>query len=82
MNWPLAEAKNKLSDVIERALKEGPQTITRRGAETVVVLSAQEYRRLMGSQRSFKNYLLEGPSFEAIALERDTSLGRNFDLCV
>lgn len=48
MNWQLAEAKNKFSDLIHRALTEGLQKITRRGVETAVVLSAEEYQRLTG----------------------------------
>jgi prevent-host-death family protein len=36
--WQLQEAKNRFSEVVEEALKEGPQVITRRGVETAVVL--------------------------------------------
>jgi prevent-host-death family protein len=35
--WQLQDAKNKLSEVVRRALEEGPQTITVRGKDTVVV---------------------------------------------
>jgi len=44
--WQLQEAKNKLSQVVEQALQRGPQIITRRGKETVVVLAVEEYRKL------------------------------------
>ena len=44
--WQLQEAKAKLSEVIEVAAKNGPQTITQRGVETAVVLSIEEWRRL------------------------------------
>ena len=80
MNWQLAEAKNKFSDLIDRALTEGPQKITRRGIETAVVLSAEEYRRLTGGRPSFKEYLMKGPSFEGLDLERDQSVGRAVEL--
>jgi len=40
-----AEAKAKLSEVIDRALSEGPQTITRNGRTTVVVVGADEWQR-------------------------------------
>ena len=43
--WGVAQAKARLSAVIDRALKEGPQTITRSGRETVVVVSAEEWER-------------------------------------
>jgi antitoxin Phd len=73
MNWQLAEAKNKFSDLIHRALTEGPQKITRRGVETAVVLSAEEYQRLTGGRPSFKEYLMQGPSFEGLTL-RETKV--------
>lgn len=47
MDWQLADAKNRLSEVVNRALTEGPQRIERRG-DRVVVLSEAEYDRLTG----------------------------------
>ncbi len=44
-NWQLQEAKNRLSEVVRLAQSEGPQTITVRGAEAVVVVSVEDYRR-------------------------------------
>ena len=43
--WTVAQAKAKLSEVIESALKEGPQTITRNGRRTAVVVDAEEWER-------------------------------------
>lgn len=44
-NWTVAEAKAKLDEIIERALSEGPQTITRRGRTAAVVVSAADWQR-------------------------------------
>lgn len=44
--WSLAEAKAKLSEVVERARTEGPQHLTKNGKDAVVVMSADDYRRL------------------------------------
>lgn len=44
--WSLAEAKAKLSEVVERAKTRGPQHLTKNGKDAAVVLSAEEYRRL------------------------------------
>jgi prevent-host-death family protein len=82
--WQLAEAKNKFSEVFTRAMRDGPQRVTRRG-ETVVVLSEAEYERLAGARpqkMSLGEYLLQGPSFEGVDLGRDRSPPRevNFDL--
>jgi len=43
--WTVAEAKAKLSRVIEDAQKRGPQTITRRGRRAAVVVDAEEWER-------------------------------------
>jgi prevent-host-death family protein len=45
-SWSLAEAKAKFSEVVERARTQGPQHLTKNGKDAVVVLSAEEYRRL------------------------------------
>lgn len=44
-NWTVAEAKAKFSEVMERAMSDGPQTITRNGHEAVVMVGAEEWRR-------------------------------------
>jgi antitoxin Phd len=79
MTWNLAEAKNRLSEVVNLALSEGPQTITRRN-DTVVVLSAAEYAELTGNRPGFKNYLTQGESFEGLELSRDRSPTRDVEL--
>lgn len=68
--WLLAEAKNKLTEVVNQALKE-PQVIQRR-QDTVVVVSIKEYERLLGQSATFKTLLLNPPSsLENIVFERD-----------
>lgn len=79
MTWNLADAKNKLSEVVNRALTEGPQTITRR-KDAVVVVSAEEYARLTGKRQGFKDFLMSGPSFEELDLERDKTPMRDAEL--
>ena len=43
--WTVAEAKARLSEVIERAQSGGPQTITKNGRMAVVVVDAEEWER-------------------------------------
>jgi prevent-host-death family protein len=43
--WTVAEAKARLSEVIERARSGGPQTITKNGRTAVVVVDAEEWER-------------------------------------
>ena len=78
MEWQLAEAKNRLSEVVNRALTTGPQRITRRG-DVVVLLSEQEYLRLTGDQPSLGQFILDGPDLSGLDLERDPDTGRDVD---
>ena len=47
-HWALQDAKARLSEVVRKAKTEGPQRITVRGREEVVVVSVEEYRRIKG----------------------------------
>ena len=73
--WQLQDAKNKLSEVIELALKQGPQLITRRGQKTAVVISYREYAKTKKSQGMLSEFLRSSPLAD-IELERDKSLPR------
>ncbi|HWJ47082.1 MAG TPA: type II toxin-antitoxin system Phd/YefM family antitoxin [Candidatus Udaeobacter sp.] len=43
--WSVAEAKAKFSEVIDRAMSQGPQTITRKGRTAAVIVGADEWQR-------------------------------------
>ncbi len=68
-HWTLQDAKNKFSAVVEAARSGEPQHVTRRGIDTVVVLSAEEYARLAGLDkkpaRNFVEHLLNAPKLPA-----------------
>jgi prevent-host-death family protein len=72
--WQLHEAKNRLSEVIEEALHNGPQIITKRGTEAVVVLSYAEYRHMQLARKKLSEFFQESPLAEVdIDLQRDQS---------
>ncbi len=73
--WQIQDAKNKLSEVIARAQKNGPQLITRHGEKAVVVVSYAEYERLRKSQGKLSEFFKSSPLAE-IELSRDKSLPR------
>lgn len=76
--WQIQEAKNKLSEVIDQALEQGPQIITRRGVEAVIVLSYPEYRKLLLTQNKLSDFFRESPlNGVALDLRRDKSSWRN-----
>lgn len=78
--WQVQDAKARLSEVIERARTEGPQTITRHGAERAVVLSIDDYRSLVAHKPDFKAHLLGGPKVDDFSIERDRDTGRIVEL--
>jgi antitoxin Phd len=79
MDWLLAEAKNRLSEVVTLALTSGPQRIRRRN-QVVIIVSEMDYLKLTGARPDFKRYLMEGPSFEGLDLTRDESPSRDIEL--
>jgi len=75
--WQLQEAKNKFSEVIEEAVRSGPQLITKRGVETAILLSYADYRRLTASQSKLSTFFRMSPLAEvSLDLRRDTSSAR------
>jgi prevent-host-death family protein len=70
MSWQVQEAKQRFSELVRRTLDEGPQIVTRHGQEVVVVLSAEEYRRLTGQVPDFKSFLLSAPDLSLLDLEQ------------
>ena len=63
--WQLQQAKNRFSEVVERALKEGPQTVTKHGRDAVVIVAADEFQRTTTAGRkpsqSLAEFLLHSP---------------------
>lgn len=59
-SWTVAGAKAKLSEVIERA-QSAPQTITRNGKPSVVVVSVEEWQRKTARKGSLAEFLMDSP---------------------
>lgn len=80
MEWRVADAKNRFSELVTLALSDGPQRVVRRD-QAVVVINARDYNKLIGKKLSFKDFLLRGgPSLEGLDLSRDKSPMRDIDL--
>jgi hypothetical protein len=72
MEWRLADAKNRFSELVTRALAEGPQWVRRH--DDAVVAAERDYEKLTGKRPDFKEFLMGGgPSFERLNLARDDS---------
>lgn len=56
--WPVQDAKARFSEFLERCLADGPQMVTKRGAETAVLVPVNEWRRLQAASRPSLKQLL------------------------
>lgn len=76
--WQLQEAKNRFSEVVNKALSEGPQRVTRRGKEVVVIISTQDYNHLQKSKSNLLQFFRDSPLVGVdLELERDKSYPRD-----
>jgi prevent-host-death family protein len=73
--WPLQDAKNKLSELLDTVIKHGAQTITRHGKPIAVVVSAEAYARLQPAEKLVD--ILRGCPVKDWQLERDLSPARD-----
>lgn len=80
-NWTVAEAKAKFSELIDRALAAGPQTITRKGRTAVVVVSAQEWERKTHRSGNLAEFFAVSPlRGSKLRIERSKGGRRKIDL--
>lgn len=77
--WQLQEAKSRFSEVVDFTLSEGPQMVTRRGQDAVVILSVGDYRRLSGSS-PLLGLLLNAPRGEPLNVARSREAIREIQL--
>jgi prevent-host-death family protein len=57
-SWPVQDAKARFSELLDTCLKEGPQLVTRRGADAAVLVPAKEWQRLEQAARPTLKELL------------------------
>ncbi len=60
--WPVQDAKARFSEMLETCLREGPQIVTKRGAEAAFLVPASDWRRLQQSARPTLKDLLIAPT--------------------
>lgn len=86
--WPVQDAKQRLSELLRKAIEEGPQIVTRHGEELAVVIDIVQYRELLGVElpADFKLALTHGARsdefsdiLDEIVAEREHDLPRDID---
>ena len=79
--WQLQEAKNRFSELVRKASEEGPQIVTRHGRDSVVVLSADDYRKMEKPKTSLVEFFRTSPlSGVDLDTSRDQSPSRDIEL--
>ena len=79
--WQLQEAKNKFSEVVRKATEEGPQTVTKHGKDSVVILSVEDYKKIERPKTSLLEFLQHSPLASVdLGLNRDKSPVRDISL--
>jgi antitoxin Phd len=83
-SWALQDAKARFSDVVEQALRKGPQTVTRRGEAAVMVVAVEQFRQMTRhkGQKDLVTFFRQSPLADLdpdwLARVRDT--GREVEL--
>jgi prevent-host-death family protein len=76
-SWPVQDAKARFSELLETCLKEGPQMVTKRGADAAVLVPVSDWRRLQQSARpNLKELLLAAAPRGELHLPKRRSLRR------
>ncbi len=80
--WKLRDAKARFSELVRRAQTEGPQRVTVRGRDAVVVIAADELERLLPPTSDAVPFVafMESLSVDGLDLTRERDLGREFSL--
>lgn len=67
--WTLQDAKKHFDEVVDCALEDGPQTVTRHGREAVIVVAANEYRKMTQPSESLAEFMRRSPLYGADDIE-------------
>jgi prevent-host-death family protein len=82
--WQIQTAKARFSEVFRLALTAGPQRITRQGKDAVVMISDEQYERLLAKShqpKSLVEFFRQSPLVGVeLDLERDQDTGRDIDI--
>ena len=78
-DWQLQNAKDCVSDIVEGALRDGPQHIMRRGKDVVVVMSAKDYYRLKRGKTDLVSFFRASP-LRGLRVERQQDIPRPVEI--
>lgn len=77
--WQLQDAKSKFSELVESALSKGPQLVTKRGINSVVVISMEEFNRLKKPKGDLVSFFNKAPKID-LDIDRKKDMDRSIAL--
>ncbi|MEO8898074.1 MAG: type II toxin-antitoxin system Phd/YefM family antitoxin [Candidatus Dormibacter sp.] len=79
--WPVADAKARFSELIDRALEQGPQIVTRNGRRTVAIVPVDQWERSVKQHGSLAAFFAASPlRASRLKVQRGGDLPRDIDL--
>lgn len=79
--WQLQEAKNKFSNLVDKARHDGPQVVTKHGKESVVIIAIEDYQKLNKPTSDLISFFKKSPLSDInLDLSRDKSSSRDIEL--
>ncbi|MFZ3048388.1 MAG: type II toxin-antitoxin system Phd/YefM family antitoxin [Desulfatirhabdiaceae bacterium] len=79
--WQLQEAKNKFSNLVDKARHDGPQVVTKHGKEAVVIIAIEDYQKLNKPKSDLVAFFKKSPLSEiCLDLSRDKTVSRDIEL--
>jgi prevent-host-death family protein len=79
--WSVADAKARLSELLDHVINDGPQAISRRGREIAVLVSIEEWRRKTARSGSLAEFFAASPLRDSeLVIERVDAFPRDVAL--
>ena len=79
--WQLQDAKSKFSMVVENAIKNEPQFVTKHGNNAVVIISFEDYQKIIKPETDLVTFLRNSPLMgEELDLSRNKDFPREIEL--
>jgi prevent-host-death family protein len=79
--WKIKDARANFSELIDRAMRDGPQLVTRNGKKAVVVVSAEDWERRNRRRGDLVDFFANSPlREEGVGIERVTDYPRDIEL--
>ena len=79
--WQLQDAKSKFSQLVESAMHNAPQIVTKHGNNAVVILSFDEYKKMIKPKQDIVSFFRNSPFHNSeVEITRNKDVPRDIEL--